>query len=112
MAKYTPGPWRSGRNHVSTGTVAIRQHTGDEIAYVHCARQGYGHKQNEAEALANARLMAGAPDLLLALENVLHIFEPGPLNAAAQYGPDFDLHAAEKDAVDEAQAAIKAARHD
>lgn len=68
MTKHTPGPWAHGRNHRTTGTVEIRQHTGDVVGYATCARQGYGHVQSDAEALANASLMAAAPLLLEALQ--------------------------------------------
>ena len=71
MTEHTPGPWECGQNHVGTGTVAIRHHTGDTIAYTTCKRQEYGDPFNDAEALANARLIASAPELLEALERLV-----------------------------------------
>lgn len=59
-AKHTPLPWEHGRNLAGTGTVSIRQHTGDAVGYTTCERHGYGDKQDDAEALANAALIVRA----------------------------------------------------
>jgi len=62
MAKYTPGPW------TTRDTEIIATQFSECIAIV----QYPGHGANEeAEGLANAHLIAAAPDLLVALENVL-----------------------------------------
>lgn len=74
-SKHTPGPWRvyigpinmeGGLNPFFRGTVALLKHSGDgnEVAVI--------LDRNEAahEYEANARLIASAPDLLEALENL------------------------------------------
>jgi hypothetical protein len=55
-AQHTPGPWGVSQGHVG-GIVA------------HPGPRGIGHAlgMNHAEQMANARLMAAAPDLLAAL---------------------------------------------
>ena len=59
-AKHTPGPWRAdiGR-HGEAHHVCVR---GEVVASV---------KEGTLEALADAHLIAAAPDLLAALENLI-----------------------------------------
>lgn len=61
--KHTPGPWRAIRNEVHVGTRRI------------CAYVGAGVSLNLGAAYerecANARLIAAAPDMLLALRRAV-----------------------------------------
>jgi hypothetical protein len=64
---YTPGPWRIFTNTDGSKLIGIGELTGDGIA--DC---GFGlWRGGEAEAIANARLIAAAPDLVEALQNIL-----------------------------------------
>lgn len=62
MEQFTPGPWRTTGVNVRAGDALICYAT--------------NHHANvetpESEKLANARLIAAAPDLLLALERLAH----------------------------------------
>ena len=68
---FTPGPW------VATGSLAIRTHDGATLANVRWddfyASDDIGERpyRDEEQAKANARLIAAAPELLEALEEVL-----------------------------------------
>lgn len=73
-AEHTPGPWRVREYLVSNNERAI------ETAYTHPGSLGTGHKtvahthgaaHNADEKLANARLIAAAPDLLTLLRSIL-----------------------------------------
>ena len=59
---FTPGPWRTTGTNVRAGDAlicyAMNHHANAETP--------------EHEKLANARLIAAAPDLLLALERLVH----------------------------------------
>ena len=60
--QFTPGPWRTTATNVRAGDAlicyAMNHHANAETP--------------EPEKLANARLIAAAPDLLLALERLIH----------------------------------------
>ena len=60
--QFTPGPWRTTATNVRAGDAlicyAMNHHANAETP--------------ESEKLANARLIAAAPDLLLALERLIH----------------------------------------
>lgn len=60
--QFTPGPWRTTGLNVRAGDALIC------YAMNHHANA----KTPESEKLANARLIASAPDLLLALERLIH----------------------------------------
>jgi hypothetical protein len=57
-AGITPGPWSIDRAY---GDCCVAGRDGDRIA------RAYGYDYGEDEAIANARLIAAAPDLLEAL---------------------------------------------
>lgn len=62
MEQFTPGPWR---------TTGVNVRAGD--ALICYATNHHANAQTpESEKLANARLIAAAPDLLLALERLAH----------------------------------------
>ncbi|HET9109067.1 MAG TPA: hypothetical protein VFN79_17965 [Steroidobacteraceae bacterium] len=63
---HTPGPWRQ------TGTFTVQDSRGNRVARTGMARP---HAENEA----NAHLIASAPDLLAALQQLLDEQEDAPL---------------------------------
>jgi hypothetical protein len=70
-AKHTPGPWRihgceAGQPICAIGDRVICDQDKDEVAVV---------RYNAADCEANARLIAAAPDLLAALEQVARASE-------------------------------------
>jgi hypothetical protein len=66
-AKHTPGPWRIFTNTDGSKLIGIGELTGDGIA--DC---GFGlWRGGEAEAIANARLIAAAPEMFEALQDIL-----------------------------------------
>jgi len=69
MSKHTPGPWSIGEHQkiISTGWSIRIPSDGSAIAYV------LGERNPELQA--NARLIAAAPDLLAALQELLHMPE-------------------------------------
>ena len=72
--KHTPGPWCVKPYNWQRGNVSVfapkfgRAPYGACVAYTPCS-DGVG---GEAGALANARLIAAAPDLLEALRAIVH----------------------------------------
>lgn len=74
MSKHTPGPWASNKY---TTSVSV------PLKAIDCERIGFsivfvnGHR--EKEAVANARLIAAAPDLLEALKEIA---DTDPVDAA------------------------------
>ena len=62
LNQFTPGPWRLG---LQPGPI-IYGPLGEQIAGLRGSSLGY------EETVANARLIAAAPDLLLALERLIH----------------------------------------
>ena len=60
--KFTPGPWRTTATNVRAGDALICYATNHHA----------NAETPEHEKLANARLIASAPDLLLALERLVH----------------------------------------
>ena len=72
MSKHTPGPWHvmySNQHITSAGGLSVRR------IMIHGGKPGGIHHQNVAQCLneqaeANARLIAAAPELLAALEQI------------------------------------------
>ena len=60
MNKHTPGPWRVGGKGEYLNQLNIEP----------CVGVAYGH---DIELIANARLIAAAPDLLEALESIIDL---------------------------------------
>lgn len=61
-SEFTPGPWRTTGPNVRAGDALICYATNHHA----------NAETPESEKLANARLIAAAPDLLLALERLVH----------------------------------------
>jgi hypothetical protein len=70
-AKHTPGPWRLNADN-STEVMTV---TGFNVARAHC--NGIYHIKL-AQAEANACLIAAAPDLLAALQDLVSDDGPNP----------------------------------
>ena len=65
--KHTPGPWRAGKIHtVHKNGIHVADVDSKELLACDEVRGN-----NEAECLANARLIAASPELLSALERCL-----------------------------------------
>ncbi len=102
MIKHTPGPWKHNRGPVSESIYAP-DGNGHLVAILY-----HGDADNQA---ANARLIAAAPDLLEALEELLQhkpAFRTMPLGAPNSYArqEQYSHIAAE----DKARAAIAKAK--
>ncbi|KKX25331.1 hypothetical protein [Rhizobium sp. LC145] len=72
MSKHTPGPW-SFRTDARTGDNGIMA-DGTGVFVEAFAEIRHSGENARDEALANARLIAAAPDLLQALEDLLHAY--------------------------------------
>ena len=75
-ARHTEGPWRK------IGRAIVDQHGRVEIAVASTGDTGdthvnENHRVEKGEAFANATLIASAPDMLLALRELLAIGEGG-----------------------------------
>lgn len=75
---HTPGPWEVVNNPPNEdGSTATSIYGSDQyVADVYCGYAGSRNMPN-AEAAANARLIAAAPDLLVALEQLVSDYERG-----------------------------------
>jgi len=92
--KHTPGPWEIGTStrgyEVCTIHGVERQPTEDGLGqswvYVYPPRviNGEWHWPDETEQLANARLIAAAPDLLAALTEIVMAAEGAGLDAKSR----------------------------
>lgn len=74
---HTPGPWYVVKMPGWNGTVIGRRPQADAErtagdAPIACLVQGQAHWQSKYPVEANARLIAAAPDLLKALEEIAH----------------------------------------
>lgn len=76
-AEYTPGPWNVTDNHPLRACIKIRDLSGYELAALYRApgnempRDANGIWRNDPERIANARIMAAAPELLEALDEII-----------------------------------------
>src|SRR5438477_10529904 len=69
QGKFTPGPWHVETVYDEGTSIAVR-----ESAYGLFIAMVEPHDMEHADAFANARLIAAAPDLLAALEAVTEAF--------------------------------------
>jgi len=70
MSKWTPGEWKVGER-IGEGNLTIINKIGFNIAYVNQFAESFKDKKD----LANARLIASAPDLLEACKYALRTFK-------------------------------------
>lgn len=68
--KHTPGPWHQTRKHPRQ----ISDTRGFKIAKCLTTTKGANFEMTPAEAEANARLIAAAPDMLEALEGFVEMY--------------------------------------
>ncbi len=80
MNKFTPGPWRVVGCTVQAGTVEDRNH----VVTARCD-EIEEYEDFQGEGPANARLIAAAPELLAALEDLI-----APYNASEEYQAKID----------------------
>jgi hypothetical protein len=86
MSKHTPGPWLMARNDCHSGGMATIHHciNNDWIEIWTDKWCCEGEDLTEERMEANAMLMLAAPDLLEALEGLLHAYED-PGNAGSTH---------------------------
>ena len=113
QTKFTPGPWRVGDMNTDpddgvVGEIAIHANGNDAAPILTPAVAiPFGdHNLGRALALANAHLIAAAPELYEALGLSLFIME----SQQKILDPDFDGSATEASAIGRARAALRKAR--
>lgn len=78
-ARHTPGPWTVWKGHLDVyagepslnNEFSIQGRVGDLKEIAHCAPGYHSGDIELSEAVANARLIAAAPDLLAACETAM-----------------------------------------
>ena len=70
--KHTAGPWKITRAHGSPCSIEDEAHPGVALAKVYLTDADT--RKRTPEALANAHIIAAAPDLLAALEEAVKLF--------------------------------------
>ena len=73
MNKHTPGPWTAISDPLHFYSLTTIIIAGNVLGGIPQVRIDVGGKSDIAELEANARLIAAAPDLLEALENIADI---------------------------------------
>ena len=69
MTSFTPGPWETDRNNVHSGQIATIHHCiGNDWVEVRSPEATCASEETQE---ANARLIASAPELLAALQELL-----------------------------------------
>lgn len=111
MAEHTPGPWHvDAKANMSSFAVKPNKPT-DAVGVVCACRWRHRRTDHVAEARANARLIASAPDLLAALEGMM---EANPTlrthGIGAPHSEARNRQVAQIEAEDDARAAIRKAR--
>lgn len=64
MSKHTPGPWKWADHTTSCEIVGKFPKSKNSFVSVHCWPEDPAYGPSHEEAVANARLIAAAPDLL------------------------------------------------
>lgn len=75
MGAHTPGTWRVLAQEADSTDPWTISANGSDLAEVFSRETNFGPKATHEEALANARLMAAAPKMLAALEEVVPFLE-------------------------------------
>ena len=78
MERFTPGPWTFERRGMGHGYDIVGGSLGETIVY------DVRNSRHE-KAVANARLIAAAPDLLTALQAILHTYDDGGVPLASAF---------------------------
>lgn len=94
MSKFkgTPGPWHPAFNRDSEDGVNATSIYSEDGIYVADVYRGYVGSEDlkEVEQKANARLIAAAPELLEALDDLIHLAESAMLRANYD-GGEYDI---------------------
>ena len=74
--KGTPGPWYAGEQSEISGWVdiSIPGYSRNSVAFATPATSGDAEARRDPETLANARLIAAAPELLESLEDLVLMY--------------------------------------
>jgi len=67
--KCTPGPWEAIKWECASETTVVARHADGVIVIAECS----GHGRYASESVGDARLIAAAPELLEALEEVVNL---------------------------------------
>ena len=87
--KYTPGPWEVAEPHVDSGAMQIGS-SKDYVCMIYSnPNDEVGAEQNKIEELANANLIAAAPDLLEACKSVVQWHREHDSGEGELFGLDF-----------------------
>jgi len=65
---WTPGPWKIGSRYTENG---VYDKAGNLIANTHSSHRNFDRENQIAEQNANAHLIAAAPDMYEALEDII-----------------------------------------
>ena len=89
--KGTPGPWFAGEQSDISGWVEIRVpgYSRNPVACATPADAGDAEARRDAETLANARLIAAAPELLSCLDMTAHGLEVASRVVGGELGAVF-----------------------
>lgn len=68
--QHTPGPWEARSRSLSDGSLIVSDKKNNELACVR-RREDRSYSEEDRRAVANAVLMAAAPELLASLEEAL-----------------------------------------
>ena len=80
MSKHTPGPWKVGQYLGSPSSFCVHMDAGDKGRGIDVVEAVAGITTEQR--LANARLIAAAPELLEALQMLLEFPNTGPADVA------------------------------
>lgn len=76
MYKYTTGPWEFDQGE-DCGRAIIEDINGDFVADAGFLIEGSAHKENKEKAIANAKLIAAAPEMLEMLKECIRFINIG-----------------------------------
>ena len=86
--KGTPGPWYAGEQSEISGWVdiSIPGYSRNSVAFATPATSGDAEARRDPETLANARLIAAAPELLEVAEGLIAVSRVGVINDLEGFG--------------------------
>ena len=76
LSKHTPGPWETAPGYYGEGATAnIIKSPGGKVAHLDVVMWANGDNEDVLRMKANARLIAAAPDMLVATRKMLALIE-------------------------------------
>lgn len=90
MNKHTPGPWTiADDNGTDIGIIARKRGRGGQMVAMVTVDEDV--PQDDDERLANARLIAAAPDLLSACKRAVHLYDHDDATSVLEWvnSPEF-----------------------